>query len=97
MNIPMFTLPKQMREDYVVRRKADFETLSQTLANDSVEEFKRIGHQLAGNAESYGFPDLGQIGVKMESLNSTTLKTQGPDLVAAFKKWMDTVVVTDDQ
>lgn len=93
----MFTLPKEMREEYVVRRKADYATLADSLEKKSIQEFKRIGHQLAGNAESYGFPELGQIGVKMESLNETALMTEGPQLLSAFKNWLETVVVTDDE
>ncbi len=93
----MFTLPKEMREEYVFRRKTDYITLCDSLEKKSVQDFKRIGHQLAGNAESYGFPDLGKIGVKMESLNETAVTTEGPQLLNAFKIWLDTVVVPDDE
>lgn len=93
----MFTLPKEMREEYVVRRKTDYAILSDALEKKSIQEFKRIGHQLAGNAESYGFPELGKIGVKMEALNETALLAEGPQLLNAFKNWLDTVVVADDE
>ncbi|MBY0453067.1 MAG: Hpt domain-containing protein [Bdellovibrionaceae bacterium] len=86
-----------MREEYVVRRKADYVTLSDALEKKSIQEFKHIGHQLAGNAESYGFPDLGKTGVKMEALNESDLMTEGIRLLSEFKNWLDTVVVTDDE
>lgn len=88
-----FVLPKKMREDYVVRRKEDFNLLKKSFENNSIEEFKRIGHQLAGNAESYGFAELGNIGVKMEALSLSDLQNQGPALITAFKNWLDNVVV----
>lgn len=93
----MFALPKKMREEYVVRRKTDYATLCESLEKNSAQEFKRIGHQLAGNAESYGFPELGKIGVKMESLNDSSLVSEGSQLLNAFKHWLDTVVVADDE
>lgn len=88
-----FVLPKQIREDYVVRRHADFAILCQSLENNSIDEFKRIGHQIAGNAESYGFSDLGLIGVKMEKLRLIDLKSEGPRLISDFRKWLDNVIV----
>ena len=93
----MFTLPKEMREEYVVRRKTDYTALCDSLEKKSTQEFKRIGHQLAGNAESFGFPELGKIGVKMESLKESALTTDGAQLLMTFKTWLDTVVVTDDE
>ena len=61
-----FSIPPEMREKYLSRRRIDLEILSSSLEARSADEFKRIGHQLKGNARSFGYQQLELIGQKFE-------------------------------
>ena len=63
-------LPIKMMTTYLERRLVDIDRLRQSLENGSVDEFNRIGHQLKGNARSFGFDELEPLGLRMEMLGS---------------------------
>ena len=81
-------LPKEVIETYLQRRVQDLDTLQKSFSENSVKEFNRIGHQLAGNATSFGFDELAPIASQMENLNSETLPTEGKELIRQFKVWL---------
>lgn len=82
-------LPKELIVNYVERRILDMETLKNSLAANQLSEFRRIGHQLAGNASSYGFDDLGIIGRQMEQLSESSLETEGTKLLSRYEVWLE--------
>jgi HPt (histidine-containing phosphotransfer) domain-containing protein len=80
----MFSLPPEMISTYLQRRFTDIELLRKGLETNSVEAFHRIGHQVMGNARSYGFDNLEPIANRMESLDSSELQVLGPQLIEEF-------------
>lgn len=82
-------LPKEMIQAYLKRRETDLEILSSALASNKVEEFNRIGHQLLGNAKSYGFHGLEIIADEMENLKLNQLATKGPEFIFKLKQWLE--------
>lgn len=85
---PAEDLPLQIYFSYLDRRKADHLALSEALQYDRLEAFNRIGHQLMGNARSFGFLDLEKIGEKFEGLKKEQLKSEGPILLDEFARWI---------
>jgi len=85
----MFSLPSEMLDVYLQRRIKDLESLRQSLSENSIEEFHRIGHQLSGNAKNFGFDSLEPLAHRMEKLKSEELSLQGPKLVNEFSTWLD--------
>lgn len=83
-----FLLPPEAIEIYVLRRKADLTSLRISLEQGLVEEFNRVGHQILGNAETFGFPDLEKIGRKLNDLTKQTLKEKGPVILLEFENWV---------
>lgn len=82
-------LPPSMYVNYVSRRKSDHARLSEALAaSQGLEDFKVVGHQIKGNATSFGFDDLVAIGEKMEKLDEGRLLAEGPGLLDDFWKWI---------
>lgn len=81
-------LPKEVIETYLQRRAQDVDTLQKSLSENSVKEFNRIGHQLVGNAPSFGFDELVPIASQMEDLSSDSLLTEGSELLNQFKVWL---------
>lgn len=59
-------IPDEIRHNYLIRREKDLEALKASLAVRDLSEFKRIGHQLKGNAASFGYFDLEKIAIAME-------------------------------
>lgn len=81
-------LPIEMYKKYIERRKADLSQLQEAVSSGSVEVFKRIGHQIRGNAASFGFEDLADIGTRMEDLDSSTLAAEGHEILAHLNTWI---------
>ena len=82
-------LPPSMYVNYISRRKSDHARLAEALASSQgLEDFKVVGHQIKGNATSFGFDDLVAIGEKMEKLDSSRLLSEGPGLLEDFWKWI---------
>ena len=81
-------LPKEVIEAYLQRRAQDLDTLQKSFSENSVKEFNRIGHQLFGNATSFGFDELAPIASQMEELTPETLPTEGSELIRQFQLWL---------
>lgn len=83
-------LPPSMYVNYLARRKADHARLKEALAtSQGLEDFKVVGHQIKGNATSFGFDDLVAIGEKMEKMSTAELTSDGPRLLDDFWKWIE--------
>jgi HPt (histidine-containing phosphotransfer) domain-containing protein len=80
----MVTFPKEMIRDYIERRVADLAMLER----GSIHEFQRIGHQLSGSARNFGFPDLEAIALRMEKICAQEIASEGPRLIAEFRRWI---------
>lgn len=83
-----YSIPDNLIEVYIQRRKADIEVLEKSVSENSIEAFQRIGHQLSGNARSFGFPELEGLGLRMEKLSSQNLATEGIALIAELSSWL---------
>ena len=60
-------LPPELKERYLVRRNKDLIDCNTALIEKTPTILERIGHQLKGNAATYGYPELGLIGAAMET------------------------------
>ncbi len=81
-------IPEDARQRYLERRKTDIQSLKTSLSQNSFEEFKRIGHQLKGNAISFGYPDLEKLAIQMEQAAEAQDKSEASRIVAAFETWL---------
>ncbi len=81
-------LPPEMYATYIQRRKEDFENLKTALQNADASLFKKIGHQLKGNATSFGFDELAELGKKMETVDPSNIKSLAPMLLSDFDRWI---------
>ena len=81
-------LPAEMYKHYVERRKKDYDRLKLALDKNSVDEFKVVGHQIKGNASSFGFGELASIGLRMEELSLSQISSLGPKILQDFKNWI---------
>lgn len=82
-------LPPEMYVTYLERRKVELAKLRQAAAEGRTEDFKVVGHQLKGNAPSYGFEDLAAIARKLELVTTETLNTEGAALLNEYEQWLN--------
>ena len=87
MDISHYQLPDEVRKRYLDRRSKDIEDCTLKLLSRDWAYFERLGHQLKGNAASYGYRELGHIAFEIESsaLNKDLLRLK--TCVNAFKSW----------
>ncbi len=81
-------LPKELYLSYVKHRKADLKLLEEALEKNKVDEFRRVGHQIRGNAVSFGFQELESLGDRLEALDMHSVITSGPDLLQELRNWI---------
>lgn len=63
----MFEIPEALRQKYLQRRHQDVEDCAQKLQSSDWAYFAQLGHQLKGNAPSYGYDDLAVIAERIET------------------------------
>jgi HPt (histidine-containing phosphotransfer) domain-containing protein len=56
---------------FLDNRNKEIILLKQHLADKAINEIQTIGHKLAGNAGSYGFDALGEVGAKLEDASKS--------------------------
>ena len=85
---PHMIIPDEMRERYLERRFQDLRICDLKLKNQDWVYFERLGHQLKGNAASYGYNDLESIALQLETsaLNQDLKNLEGS--VHAFRRWI---------
>ena len=82
-------IPEEARQRYLERRKSDIESLKAALRSRSFEEFKRVGHQLKGNAASFGYNDLEKIAIQLELCGEREDFNEATRQLEAFQRWLD--------
>jgi HPt (histidine-containing phosphotransfer) domain-containing protein len=90
-------VPKELEgimPTFLANREKDITIFGESLEQDKFDTIKVIGHKLAGNAGSYGLPDLGAIGVKIEESASKGNKTALTELLAEYKAYMEALEVS---
>lgn len=82
-------LPASMYVNYLARRKADHARLTSAMTSpQGIDDFKTVGHQIKGNASSFGFDELVVIGEQMEKLSAPQLQNDGSRLLQDFWTWI---------
>jgi HPt (histidine-containing phosphotransfer) domain-containing protein len=80
-------IPQEARIKYIERRKKDIESLRSALAMNTYDEFKRIGHQLKGNAASFGYMDLEKVAIQMEAAGEKRDHHEALRQLELFEQW----------
>jgi HPt (histidine-containing phosphotransfer) domain-containing protein len=81
-------IPEEIRTKYLVRRQKDIETLRASINSRQLDDFKRIGHQLKGNAASFGYSELEKIAIAMETAAEKNDSFEAGKQLEAFEKWL---------
>ncbi len=81
VRVPAFLI--DLIPQYLTNRRKEIDVLRTAIASEDFKQIRSIGHKLKGNAGSYGFYQLSQIG---EALENAALKE---DISAARSSELD--------
>jgi len=94
--IIIVTIDSELQEivpSFLENRKKDLIQIKDFLANSKWDNIESIAHKLAGNAGSYGFNDLGNIGASLEDACKAGDVTAIHDYCAQYQNYMDNLQV----
>jgi HPt (histidine-containing phosphotransfer) domain-containing protein len=82
-------LPQEFYVNYITRREKDLAALTEAAQTQNVEVFQRVGHQIKGNAESFGFGELTVIAQEIEKVTPIDMVNKSSEVVLAkFSFWI---------
>ena len=82
--IDTMQVPTEARQKYLDRRKQDIIACQEALSKQDFNFLERVGHQIKGNAVTFGFDELTNVAVAMEIAAKAKDLQQLQDLVAKF-------------
>lgn len=59
-------VPAEIQSKYLQRRQKDLEVCLKSLEAGNFQGLEKVGHQLKGNATTFGYPELSSIGKQLE-------------------------------
>jgi HPt (histidine-containing phosphotransfer) domain-containing protein len=65
--IEMAKISYSDKQTYLKRRRGDILRCQNALTSGDLETIERIGHKMKGNAETFGFDPLADIGISLEN------------------------------
>jgi len=83
-------LDSEAREKYTFRRKMDLVRCRECLENQDFSTIETIGHNLKGNGISFGYPELSQLGEKIEHSAREYNIAEVRELVNRLEEWLST-------
>jgi len=81
-------IPDEMRKKYTERRARDAEELARALEAGDFTVLEKVGHQLRGNAATFGYEPLAEIGRKMEMAAEKHCSQEAEECLFALKAWV---------
>jgi HPt (histidine-containing phosphotransfer) domain-containing protein len=88
------TIPIEAKLKYIERRKKDFESCDAAVKAQDYKFFQKIGHDLKGNAITFGFAPLSSLGEKLEAAANKNDIESVKTLVKSYGDYLKTVKVT---
>lgn len=77
-------VPVEAREKYLERRRQDITACQEALLKQDFQFFERLGHQIKGNAVTFGFDELTTVAIALEQAAKAKDLTQLKTLVEKF-------------
>ncbi|RZA09706.1 MAG: Hpt domain-containing protein [Proteobacteria bacterium] len=82
-------IPEEMRKKYLERRRRDIEELSTASEAADTGPFIRVGHQLKGNALTFGYQELADVGARMEEAALAENWEEARACLSLLKSWWE--------
>lgn len=82
-------VPMDIQNRYMERRKKDLEACLHNLEEEKFTELEKVGHQLKGNGETFGYPDLSTIGSHLEKAAAAQNPEEIERALEEFSHWVN--------
>jgi HPt (histidine-containing phosphotransfer) domain-containing protein len=82
-------IPFEARQLYITRRQNDLSECLKAIESDDFSFFKKIGHQIKGNATTFGFDELAPIAIAMEQAATQQDKIKLRGILNEFRLFLD--------
>ncbi len=89
MNSQVHLPTDDLRQQYIQRRKTELGTYLQALRGQDFETLRHIGHRMRGNGVSFGYPELSELGEKIEAAANKSELADLRILSIEFTNWVD--------
>lgn len=81
-------VPVELKIKYLSRRSADIERLRHSLDNGDFTGALKLGHQVKGNADTFEFPQMTNLGLEIEK----AARDQNKEAVRFLMEKMESVI-----
>lgn len=85
----MSPVPNSLKQLFLKHRAQDIEICFQKWTHSDWNYFETLGHQLKGNAPSFGFEELAPIARRIESFSQQRESEKLKSALVEFQKWFD--------
>ncbi len=82
-------VPEDMLGRYFERRKRDLDECVKHLREGRLNFIEKVGHQLKGNAVTFGYPELSEIGKELEVAAQEGSHDEILVVIDKFRDWVD--------
>ena len=87
-------VPIEMKGTYVERRKSELLELDKAIENNDFNFMEKIGHQIKGNAQSFGFDQLSPIAVALEKAAKSKDITEAKRVIQQFHEVLKSIYIS---
>ena len=81
-------IPNASQVKYIVRRHEEKALAKQALASGDLGSLESMAHKWKGNGITFGYPELGDLGAKLEIAASEKRVEEVALLVSEFENWV---------
>lgn len=90
MNDSEITIPIEAKIKYIERRRKDLEGCLVALTNQDYKFLEKVGHDLKGNAITFGFDPLSTLGEKLETAANHKDLEEAKTLIGSYGEYLKT-------
>lgn len=84
-----YSVNKEMQDTYLARRVKELSECELCLTNKDFDTLQNFGHKMKGNGLSFGFPELGVLGAKIEESAKEKDSESLQSLLKQVKEYLD--------
>src|SRR3954471_19139114 len=81
-------IPNLSQVKYIVRRHEEIRVAKEALQAGDLNSLESMAHKWKGNGATFGFPELGTLGEKLELAASEKRVDDVSQLVGEFESWL---------
>ncbi len=82
-------ISERLRAQYIQRRGEDLQTCKGALEQGDYETIRKVAHRLKGNGTTFGYPEITELGERMEDAARATNLAETRASLETLAKWIE--------